>query len=348
MTAADGTTSTRNFSPGISRLVTGLNLLVALTYGRYEYFSYNLAESGYTAFLHDLLAGNGVAPEQYRVGIPWLLLHMDALLHLHTYQSATLLTTIPFLLALQLLYAILNRSSYLATLLQADRNTILGLNLALLQLPCYWITVYPRPETMPTVFTVAAAAYLLSVPRPRSSALRAFLFLVLCVAQAFLRADAACVLGLVALGLSLRPSPGLAMSRTLLAATGLVSCLSAAGIQLYLMRVVYPLAHYKSRDEPFQLISNFTHAHHYVSMVLALGLFLYVALLYRRFARRLLFVDHFLLISALVYLPLWLVLGIASEVRIFVPFLMAVSPAAATLLYLRCFAQETLPTLSLN
>jgi len=344
MTAADRTPSPRNFTPAITRLVTGLNLLVALTYGRYEYFSYNLAEVGYTVFLRELLAGHGVAPEQYRIGIPWLLLHMDALLHLHTYQSATLLTTIPFFFALQLLYAILNRSRALAALAQADRNTILCLHLALLQLPCYWITVFPRPETMPTVFTVAAAAYLLSVPRPRSSALRALLFLPLCIAQAFLRADVACVLALVAFCLSLRPVPGLALSRRLLATTGLASCFAAGGIQFYLMRVVYPQAHYKSHDEPFQLISNFTHAHHYVSMALALGLFLYVVLLYRRFAPHMLFADHFLLLAALVYLPLWLVLGIASEVRIFVPFLVAVSPAAAWLLYLRVFAHPALPS----
>jgi hypothetical protein len=339
MTAADRTPSPRNFTPAITRLVTGLNLLVALTYGRYQYFFYDIADAPYITYFRDFLHGNSVAPEQYRVAFPWLLLHMNALLHLHIYQSATLLTTVPFFFALQLLYAILNRSSALTALAQADRNIVLCLHLALLQLPCYWITVFPRPETMPTVFTVAAAAYLLSVPRPQSSSIRALLFLLLCIAQAFLRADVACVLGLVAFGLSLRSFPGLAMSRRLLATTGLISCLGALGIQLYLMRIVYPQAHYKTHDEPFQLISNFTHAHHIVSMVLALGLFLYVASFYRRFARTLLFADHFLLIAALVYLPLWLVLGIASEVRIFVPFLVAVSPVAAMLLYLRVFAQ---------
>lgn len=341
MSVADTNTSTHSLTPQVTRLVTGVNLLVALTYGRYEYFSYNLVEAPYTAFLRNLLRGNGIAPEQYRVGMPWLLLHLDGWLHLHTYQSATLATTVPFFFALQLLYVILSRSSFVASLAQADRNIVLCLHLALLQLPCYWITVYPRPETMPAVFAVAAAAYLLSVPRPRSKAIRACLFFAVCIAQAFLRADIACVLGVVALGLSLRPVQGLAMSRKLLFMTGLVSAFGAAGVQLYLMRVVYPQAHYKTRDEPYQLISNFSHAHHYVSMVLALCLFLYVVSLYRHFARLLRFADHYLLVAALTYLPLWLVLGIASEVRIFVPFLIAVSPASAELIYLRIFAPKT-------
>ncbi len=107
--------------------------------------------------------------------------------------------------------------------------------------------------------------------------------------------------------------------------TSLLAALASGCVQLYLMRVRFPNAHY-GPEGVFQLANN-AQPQMWVTMLLALlpfGLLLALVIgkRYRPSA-----VMAMLLTSSLLYFPLWATVGLLDEVRIFLPFAFALMPA---------------------
>jgi len=106
------------------------------------------------------------------------------------------------------------------------------------------------------------------------------------------------------------------------------------GTQLYMQCVAYPNVTYSPTTPRFQLLANLNllHPPMHIPIFLTALLPLIVSLvLLRRHHLPLDPSDKLVLLILLVYLPLWVTMGLVVEVRIFVPFLFLASPTIAKL-----------------
>jgi hypothetical protein len=256
------------------------------------------------------------APEAYRVGVPFAIHVVTLLLHLHdtTYANAL----IDFVCCFAALYGL----SCLAVqgLVSDARRLTLVLFLALMQFPLAWVVFQQRPETLPTALFVAAA--LLCVSNGNGSLWTACLLLA-ALLQAFVRADVPFLFGvaLVLVGAFYR---GFSLTNVL---RGAAVAFIAGGVQACLQFVWFPHLPYET-GSPVMLRQNLQ-ADHLSAFVVALLPFLCMAFLVKRFRRQLSETDVLAIVASLLYLPLWFTVGVVQEVRIFVPFLLALCVVGA-------------------
>ncbi len=256
------------------------------------------------------------APEAYRIGVPYALHWITVALRLHdtTYANALADFTCCFAgLSLLGRVAVQGKAGH-------TRRLTLVLFLALIQFPLAWVTFQQRPETLPTVLFVAAALYIVA---KGNGAVGTVCLLVATLLQAFVRADIPFVFG-VALLLVGAFYKGFSVTNVL---RGAGVALIAGGVQACLQFVWFPHLKYET-GSPIMFRQNLQ-ADHLSAFVVALLPFFCVALLAMRFHRQLGQADVLAVVSALLYLPLWFTVGVVQEVRIFVPFLLALCVVGA-------------------
>ncbi len=182
---------------------------------------------------------------------------------------------------------------------------------------------------MPTAAFVALVLLLLTVrpPLPGAAgyAATAAGMLLLAVVQGFVRADVAFALyaGIFLVCLT-RSGQRLSLPRGVLAVTSMIAAGAAAGIQLYLMRVVYPHATYSG--PVFELGLNFKEWQRLNAFTLFIPPYAWTiyTLLRRRFQVEAAALA--LACGSMVFMVLWWFLGRVEEVRIFLPFALALAP----------------------
>jgi hypothetical protein len=150
--------------------------------------------------------------------------------------------------------------------------------------------------------------------------------LLLAAMQGLIRADIAFTVhvGLV-LACLIASDRHLAVGRKLQAATSMFALLLAGGIQFYLMHAVYPHATY-GKSALIEIKENLTNPLGMVAVVLFMipCAWLAVRLLT---ARRMPDAANFgLLLGAAVYFLMWFTVGRLEEVRIFLPYAVALIP----------------------
>src|SRR5665213_172208 len=267
------------------------------------------------------------APDAYRVAMPALA---DLLQRVHAGNRPSMSGLCDFCFffaALFLLYRLTVDDLMAPDVGLPERTAVVAIFLAFLQFPIAWVIPWQRPETAPTALYLAFALFCVSRASRRG---RWFvLLLAATVLQGFVRSDAPFVFGVALLLMSfggdkLRPF-GSRLSSALKA--GLVAAV-AAGVQMVLQFIRFPHLAYPPGTAVVQL-SNNLHPHNLWPFGIALFPFLLLAafLIYRR--PRLRSIDALAVASAGLYLPLWFTVGRSAEVRIFVPFMMALCMVAA-------------------
>jgi hypothetical protein len=155
--------------------------------------------------------------------------------------------------------------------------------------------------------------------------------LLLAVAQGFIRADVAFALHLGVVLVCFTPvGKGFVLPRGVQAGTSLVAVLLALGIQYYLMKRAYPLANY-GHTQVLQLIYNLKSAQGYIPfLVLMMPLGWTVVMLARRqyVAGS---AEIGMLAAAVIFMGMWVLVGRIKEVRIFLPFALALAPLTVEL-----------------
>lgn len=310
--------------------------VLALELAWRQYVSYTAIWPAFQAEMRQVQLGHAPAPWQYRIALPYLTLHLGSLLHLKAYQALVLLCLPLVLAGFWCLHRVLCQSGFVRGLAPSQAFAAVALQLAILQLPLPWLTAYPRPETLPTFFSLCALLFLFTSACEIALPLRYLLIVLLALGQGLVRADAAVIIGLSAVLLSCfatqQPDRG---ARRLWLFGGLLLVGIAGGLQLFLMKAVYPFAHYQYPGEAFQLWNNLTQARRIVDSGLALLFFVVGALLYLRARKRLDPSDRLAMLTAALFFPLWIIFGVAAEVRIFLPFLMLMAPTLAKVFTLR-------------
>jgi hypothetical protein len=152
--------------------------------------------------------------------------------------------------------------------------------------------------------------------------------LVLAGLQGFIRADVAVALHVGILLICLTRSDwGFALSRGMQAIVSVAGVAIAGGIQFYLMHIAYPHASYGTTPV-VQFWANLTQPLRWVPFVLFMlpWWWLAVSLVRRRVTAEKPGIA--LVAASAIYLCVWSVVGKIDEVRIFLPYAVALIPAA--------------------
>lgn len=282
--------------------------------------------------------GKGLAPEQYRIGVKmaawWMVRHLG----MGFRHGFLLMDVAATLTALYLLYGMLERRRSVAN---APIELKWFASAAFVSLTCFylsWVGSYFRPETLPTMGLLAVMLWLWTLwqrepPAPARSAWIVLGLIAASAVQAWIRADVALALNAgMAAGCLVRRGPGGVRQRGWKVFTAIACALLAAGTQLYLMRVKYPHASYG--PVPVLMIL------HSWRRPLNLPPFLcfmvpvvwtFVQFWRDRSASSGEEVDTGLVIGSMTYLLPWSVMGKLNEVRVYVPFAMALTPLTVSL-----------------
>ena len=311
------------------RLFTSLLLLLLASLTFLHYREYNAELDAHPKTYSLLLQGDGAAPAQYRVGMVFAAEALHRLTRVPIYGFLALFDFSLALGAALLLRDLLTRMGSFQAASAGSRWSRCLLFLLLFSFYLAWSGYYQRPETFASTFFVAASVYLLSWKRP--VALVVPCLLVLAVLQGFVRADVAILFhfGLLAYLLTLG-GRGFPLSRPVLLLTSLVGTALPAAILYVLIHKIFPHATYGTTPV-FQLILNLR-----PTILVPFALFIIPTIYtYKEALPRL---SHLpapfpsLLMIAFFYFGSWAVLGRLEEVRIFIPFAIAMMPLTVNFL----------------
>jgi len=288
-------------------------------------------------WMMSLVNGTGAAPQQYRVGVVQTAFWMSRHLHMGFRHAFTILDIVAALITGLVLYSLLERSIVYQQATRSLQWLGSAAFILLTQFYLAWLLWYQRPETLPTA---ALATLILWLWTRRSAAtgatqfLTALAIILLSAMQGFVRADVAFLLGTGFFLASLtRLGDDLSLPRKLALPTSVLSAGIAAGIQVYMMKVVYPHASYG--DTPvIELKLNLTDHLRMVPFILFMIPLAWTALQAwrRRFTGDAASIAF--LTGSILFLALWAVVGKVDEVRIFTPFALCLAPLTIQMLLL--------------
>ena len=313
-------------SPGSAARSLLLALIAAISF--LNYWEYSRAFYTSPDIFLDIVRGDASAPAQYRV----LIVRAAWFLHQHAQvgmrHAFALFDLVCAAIATLVLLRLLERSFVFRRAAPLARWLAYAIFLFLTAYYLLWITWYQRPETLPTTCLVALM-FATMCRRPGGTASLVLIVMVtaaLTVLQALTRADVAFSVygGLFLYALTPRGRQ-LPAGRAFNATLGAGAAILAVAVQWWMMHRVYPHATY-GNTPVFQLVRNFQDPTNLFSF--AVFMFPVACTLWIVAKRRLHLEPAWmaLLTGSLLFLPLWLVLGIVGEVRIFLPFTVALIP----------------------
>ena len=319
---------------GLRKLTRIFLLLITTSTVYLDYWEYSRLLYQDPDVFNQFLRGEGNAPQQYRIGVLQAADLLHRLTHLHLRHAVTLIDLVSALCAVFLLLSCLERMAAYRDASPSARGVACAVYVALVQFYFGWALWFQRPETFTTALSVALLFWLLM---PRHSDGKRAMPLLLTVAtlllallQAMVRADVVITLEAgVLLFCLLDRSEGIALSRWSQAALSLAAIFVAGGTQFYIMHVVYPHATYGD-VQMFQLKLNLRNPIGFIPFVLFMTPYMY---LWRHVRDTRMVLDRsslLLLPGSLLFLGLWCVFGRVDEVRIMLPYTLALAPFLAT------------------
>jgi len=334
---------TKSMMQGPKRVVNALLSAIVLSTGYLDYWTYSQAFYKEPKIWMNVVSGTGNAPSQYRIGVIDTAYFLARHLHVGMRHTLALLDVISGMVAVFALFLVLQRSAVYRKARVATQWFGAASFIILVQFYLAWLLWYQRPETLPTAAILALALLLVAVKPPGPESGRAIAagtvgtagivlgLLLLAMAQGFIRADVAFALHLGILLVCLTSAgKGFALPRGVQAGTSMVAMLLALGIQYYLMKRVYPQANYG--DTPvLQLFLNLKSPLAFAPFLLFLLPTGWTAVMLTRRLYQVESAGVGIFTAAVIFLGMWVVVGKIAEVRIFLPFALALAPVTAEL-----------------
>lgn len=328
-------------------------LLLALAAGVCDqtYWLYSNVEHYWPAYWLPYVYGTGLAPEQYRIAVKfaawWLVRH----LHWGFRHGFVLMDVIGLVVAVLLTFNLLERRRVFQEASTERQWLAAAVVFALAAYYLEWVGSFFRPETLPSVGLTLLLAWLWTA-RPKGSlgrhaAIVCALILVSAI-QAWIRADIPCALnaGIFLISIT-RFGQELSLPKRTAIATSLACVAIPLGTQLYIMRVMYPHASYGST--PVFMVTRDLHM--WLGLPPFVVFMLPVAWTGLQAWRQRASLDGpslGLLLGAAIYLLSWILMGKIDEVRIFIPFALALSPLTAEFALRRIQPTRNLPAATIT
>jgi hypothetical protein len=318
---------------GPKRVVSVLLSLIVLSAGFLDYWSYSQTFYREPGVWMDVVSGTAHAPGQYRIGVVDTAYFLARHTHLELRHTLAVLDVIAGLIAVFTLFLVLRRSPvYRRASLAAEWFGAASF-VVLVQFYLAWLLWYQKPETLPTAAMLSLALLFLTVRLPDrvGTIVPVVGLLLLAGVQGFVRADAAFALHAGILLVCLTPAGRrFALPRWLQAGTSLVAAVLAMGIQYWLMRRVYPQANYGD-TQVLQLFLNLKSPEKFVPFLLFLVPFAWTAVMLTRRRYQADSAGIGMFTAAVIFLAMWVTVARIGEVRIFLPFALALAPLTVEL-----------------
>lgn len=296
-----------------------------------DYWEYSRSYHANPDTWMDVIRGTADAPQQYRIGVPWVADLLRRHGHMGLRHGFTLVDLFCAIAAVYLLLGLFERMQGVRRLSGAARWFGAAVFVLLVQYYFAWITWYQRPETLASAAVLVATLWLLTVRLPLAKApvmvMTSVAIILLAAVQGFIRADVifAAHLGVLLVCLT-RQGNGFSLPRPVQAVTSAASVLVAGGVQFYLMHVMYPHAGYGS-TQVLQVERNLTEPIGMVPFVLFLMPWGWLTwTLLRRRADGAEAPSLAIFAGSIIYVAMWMVVGRIEEVRIFLPYAIALVP----------------------
>jgi hypothetical protein len=322
-------------------------LLLALSAGICDqtYCQYRNLDHYWPTYWLPYVHGTGLAPEQYRIAVKfaawWLVRH----LHWGFRHGFALMDAIGIVMAVLLTFNLLEKRLAFREASIPMQWFAAAVLLALTAYYLEWVGFFFRPETLPSVGLTLLLVWLWTAP-PKGSferhAVTICALILVSAAQAWIRADIPCALnaGIFLISIT-RFGRDLPLPKRSAIVTSLVCTAIALGTQLYIMRVMYPHAGYGPIP-----VFMFRHDLRWLNLPPFLVFMLPVAWTGLQAWRQRASLDGpglGVLLGATIYLFLWILMGKIEEVRIFIPFALALSPLTAEFALHRIQPTRNLP-----
>lgn len=320
--------------PRPRRIAQAVLLALAIGICDQNYWQYSNVDHYWPKSWLPYIYGTGLAPEQYRIGVKFVAWWLVEHLHWGFRYGFTLLDTIGLFVAVLLTYRLLEQRK---TVREASIELQWLAAAVLFALAAYyllWVGFFFRPETLPSTGFTVVLAWLWTARSKGSSRDHIITvggLILASAAQAWIRPDIPVALnaGIFFIGIS-RYGRDLPLPKRIAIATSLVCIAVAVGIQLYIMRVMFPHAGYG----PIPILMVTHDLHQWLTFPPFLVFMFPVAWTGLQAWRQRANLDGpslGVLLGAAIYLFLWILLGKIDEVRIFLPFALALSPLTAEL-----------------
>jgi hypothetical protein len=275
-----------------------------------------------------LINGTADAPQQYRILVvraAWFVHKHSPLGMRHAFCA---FDTLAALLAGWILLVLLEHSAAFRRRGLTEQCLAYALFLFLFAYYLIWLDWYQRPETLPTTCFLTLMVALLCW-KPTTSASFAVISagtLVLVLLQALTRADVAfCFYAGVFIYVCLNKDNPLPGPRFYYGGLAAIAAISAVAIQLLMSKHIYPHATYGD-TAVFQLKKNLVDPFSVSPFILFMVPAAWTCWFTLRKRPSTEAPWLALLLGASVFLPLWMVVGRIQEVRIFLPFAVALIP----------------------
>lgn len=320
---------------GPGRVASVLLCVIVLSVGVLDSREYGLEFHKNPNAWMDVIAGTASAPAQYRIGVVDTAFFLARHGHLALGHVFTVLDVLCALISVFLLFWVFGRSLVYRKAGLTAQWFGAACFLILMQFYLGWVIWYQRPETLPTTAMLAVMLVLLTVKLPLPSVVGTAAtvagMLLLAMAQGYVRADVAVALHAGILLICFTSlGDGFALGRGLQAGTSLVAIVLAGGIQYDLMRRVFPQASYG--DTPvLQLFLNLQAPSTQLPFFLFMVPFVWTALALVRRRYKVNSAGVGVFAGAVIFIGMWLMIGRIKEVRIFLPFAMALAPLTVEL-----------------
>jgi hypothetical protein len=321
----------------LRRFVGWAIVLITSGYTFLDYWNYSRTwHEGGGSEWDALLAGRGIAPAQYRIGVIRVAGLLASLTHTQMRHTFAAIDFVCLGVSLLLLFRLLMRSGVFAAAERMGRWLQASLGLGCVLLYLLWSFWYQKPETCATLLLLVLSA---AAAQGRRPAVAGLALVVLAALGATVRADAMAAFHAGFLLTCLLPQgKDLPLGRRFQMVASAASLLAALGVEYWIVHVLYP--HAPREVSAFQLWSNLTTLADY--LVLLVSLFPWWLTL-RLAVRRRRALDGWplaLLAGSVIHFVLFYCFGMAGEVRIFLPFAMTTMPVAVTLGYAAIAGRE--------
>jgi hypothetical protein len=301
---------------------------ISLSYGFMDWVGYWQSFHAHPEAWYLYLHGGIDAPLQYRIGTWLVVAWAHTRLHLSIWLTLTLIDVVSLGLALWcLVYVLSTNVTYLEYSAPLRMLSVVGLFLGV-EYYLGWGHWFQYSGTMPSCLFICLSVLLVSGTAIQNRYLASLCVVVASCIQGLIRADTAVILHAgFFLAVCSPLTRNLPFGRKWQVTTSALAALSAGLVQLYLMEVRFPGARYGSAGV-FRFSTNFLPANWVTA---ALALLPFWMILYLTISRKYRpdNITAMLLVSSCFYFAVWMMVGRLQEVRIFLPFAVALLPSTA-------------------